>query len=261
MENLMDIDYLRSLDVKPTWFGLGFIQLRLSPTRRMHFWHPGFRAIDAYDKEWHDHRYDFTSNVLVGELTNYIATSIPHNEGEYEVHQVCCEGNGAEFSHMARLIRLGKFTTVAGKSYSIDRDTLHQITTTDFCATVQTRSSGSVKQRANIVCEKYLTANPFDARASETVLWEAISDVLGRPGYHLATIERGELGEVSKIREELDELVDAVAQDCRIMQLVEASDLIGALEAFITRHHPGFSLDDLTTMHRITSRAFRNGRR
>lgn len=84
---------------------------------------------------------------------------------------------------------------------------------------------------------------------------------LEKPGYHLVAIPRGELGEISKIREELDELADAMAQDSRVMAAVELSDLIGAIQAFMDRHLPGTTIQDLLTFSAITKRAFQNGRR
>lgn len=84
---------------------------------------------------------------------------------------------------------------------------------------------------------------------------------LPNPGYHLVAINKGELGELSKIQEELDELKDAMAQGSRIMAAVELADLVGAIDAFLTRHLPGITLDDLRTFSAITQRAFQNGRR
>lgn len=56
------------------------------------------------------------------------------------------------------------------------------------------------------------------------------------PGYHLAPIPRGHLGELSKVQEELYELKDAMAQGSIVMAAVEASDLVGALQAVVDRH-------------------------
>lgn len=82
-------------------------------------------------------------------------------------------------------------------------------------------------------------------------------------GYHLASSEicSGELGEISQIQEELDELADAMRQDCRIMALLELSDILGAMELFLEKHFPDFSIDDIRTMQQITRRAFQNGAR
>lgn len=82
-----------------------------------------------------------------------------------------------------------------------------------------------------------------------------------KPGYHLTEIPKGELGQLSKIQEELDELKDAEAQSVKIMQLVEASDLLGALIAWLEKYHHGVSIWDLLAMSGVTRRAFENGRR
>jgi hypothetical protein len=81
------------------------------------------------------------------------------------------------------------------------------------------------------------------------------------PGYHLATIAKGELGELSKIAEELAEAQDAEAQGVKLMVLVELSDLVGAVEHYLDKHAPGTTLDDLVKMKDVTRRAFSSGRR
>lgn len=81
------------------------------------------------------------------------------------------------------------------------------------------------------------------------------------PGYHLAKIKKGVLGELSKIQEELDELKDAEQQDLKVMQLVELSDLLGAINAYVGKHFNGISMTDLDQFAQVTSRAFRNGHR
>ena len=82
-----------------------------------------------------------------------------------------------------------------------------------------------------------------------------------KPGYHLAPIAKGQLGEISKIAEELEELADAQAQGNRIMMMVELSDLYGAIEHFLEKHTPGIAMSDLAVMAATTRRAFENGRR
>ena len=53
--------------------------------------------------------------------------------------------------------------------------------------------------------------------------------------YHLNEIPRGVFGEISKIDEELCELVDAVQQGNKIMTLCELSDIVGAIEGFLEK--------------------------
>lgn len=81
------------------------------------------------------------------------------------------------------------------------------------------------------------------------------------PGYHIADIEKRTFGSAGKILEELEEFNDAQDQGCKIMQLVELSDMVGAIEGLLEREFPGFTLDDLIKMSNITRRAFRNGHR
>lgn len=78
-------------------------------------------------------------------------------------------------------------------------------------------------------------------------------------GYHLRDIPKGTLGELSKVREELEEAEDAAEQGVRIMLLVELSDLYGALDAVARAN--GVSMDDLRDMHTVTKRAFDSGSR
>lgn len=84
---------------------------------------------------------------------------------------------------------------------------------------------------------------------------------LSSPGYHLTSIEKGVIGESSKLLEEVRELIDAEQQDCKLMALLELADLVGAIELYLTNHAPSFSLNDLIKMSTITRRAFENGHR
>ena len=68
-----------------------------------------------------------------------------------------------------------------------------------------------------------------------------------QPGYHLAPIPRGELGELSKVIEEALEALDAQNQGARLMVLVELSDLVGAMRALCQRH--GISLPSAPLPH------------
>lgn len=80
-------------------------------------------------------------------------------------------------------------------------------------------------------------------------------------GYHLRDIPRGEVGEVSKILEEVIELEDAVEQGVVVMQLCELSDIVQAIRMHLRKHHPSISLNDLIMMADVTERAFKDGSR
>lgn len=80
-------------------------------------------------------------------------------------------------------------------------------------------------------------------------------------GYHVTEIKRGILGEVSKIEEEFNEFQDATMQGVAIMQLIELSDLLGAIEAWLENYHPNITLNELAKMKDVTRRAFESGKR
>lgn len=80
-------------------------------------------------------------------------------------------------------------------------------------------------------------------------------------GYHVKPIPKGQLGYSSKLMEEVLELQDAESQACKIMTLVELSDLLGAMSAYLRTNFPGMTIRDLEIMSQITERAFANGHR
>jgi hypothetical protein len=80
-----------------------------------------------------------------------------------------------------------------------------------------------------------------------------------KAGYHLTEIPKGKLGDISKIEEEMLELKDADKQKCKVMVLVELSDLYGAMEEYCKKYN--LKMKDLKKFSKITKRAFKNGRR
>lgn len=79
-------------------------------------------------------------------------------------------------------------------------------------------------------------------------------------GYHLQKIKKGEVGEFSKIVEEYEELCDAYTQNCKVLQICELSDLIGAIECYCVNKF-NLTLEDLIDFSRKTQIAFKTGER
>lgn len=74
-------------------------------------------------------------------------------------------------------------------------------------------------------------------------------------GYHKNIIEKGIIGEFSKIKEEFQELEDAFEQNDKILQICEMSDLIGAIELYADKF--GLTLNDLKVFNDKTKSAFK----
>lgn len=79
-------------------------------------------------------------------------------------------------------------------------------------------------------------------------------------GYRKINIDKGELGEFSKIKEEYYELTDAVDQNTKVLMICELCDLIGAIEAFSEKHF-NLTLNDLIHMKQLTKSSFEEGKR
>ncbi len=78
-------------------------------------------------------------------------------------------------------------------------------------------------------------------------------------GYHKREIEKGTIGEFSKIKEEFEELADAEEQKCKQLITCELSDLIGAIEEYAKKYN--LTLEDLKQFSDMTKSAFKEGKR
>ena len=78
-------------------------------------------------------------------------------------------------------------------------------------------------------------------------------------GYHLKEIEKGVLGEFSKIREEFQEAEDADLQGDSLLMFCELADMLGAMEEYLKKWN--LTIDDLKTFSNKTKSAFKEGKR
>lgn len=80
--------------------------------------------------------------------------------------------------------------------------------------------------------------------------------------YHNIELPKGKYGEFSKVEEEFLELKDAWGKGSPVQSLVEAADLIGAIEGFVETQFKGtVTLADLLKMANDTKDEFKAGRR
>jgi len=70
--------------------------------------------------------------------------------------------------------------------------------------------------------------------------------------FHKAIIQKGIYGQLSKIKEELDEAYDAESQNQDLMLLIELSDIIGAVEGVSKKY--GFTLEQLMKFAKLRSK-------
>lgn len=267
-DRYLDIDFLRASGAEPQFF-LDFIQLKLDDRFRMHFWHQDLPAYGA-EEELHDHRYDFVSRVLVGQTTHEEWYFTENPDGDMEIIEKSCQP-GSEVP--ARQVAVGNvkcggtYTMARGSQYHFPNDRFHRIRTAR-CVTLLERGE-IVKDVARIIKPKGAgDFCPFERKIEPKKLWEVIEDLLfegsgryAKPGYHLRHIEKGIVGEGSKIVEEIHEFEEAIEQGSQIMALIELADSVGAMKEFLAKHHPSIPFEQLEHFADITRRAFQNGRR
>jgi hypothetical protein len=278
LEPVLDIDHLRSFDVEPAYFGLGFIQLKIKRNGRVHFYH---KDRPVLVDEPHDHRYGFISYIMQGRFTQEIYRWDADPEGDYDMFWEDCN---PEHKIMAPAPQRGRVTEMmhgeyrARDYYKISADTLHTVKAYDNCVTYLVREEPfktfagvARKIGAEKVCpfsqpipakqcwemiESMLPKKPIDP-----VTYEDLPHIKKKMGYHAVKIPKGKIGEPSKIIEEAFEIQDAHVQGIKVMTHVEMSDLYGALDRFREKYHPELSMDDLAARYRVTRRAFDNGKR
>ncbi len=135
---------------------------------------------------------------------------------------------------------------------------IEELYTFDILDKVTSRELGSYGIRTaiinNIKSSWFYGTGCAEPRLSQTIRLQK------KPGYHDSIIPKHVVGSFGKILEEVEEMKDAKLANNKVMELVEISDLLGAIEMY-TKKEYGINLQDLDKMNKTTQRAFINGRR
>lgn len=164
----------------PQYFGLGFIQCKINQYERIHVYHPDLTPIINIEEEIHNHRYDFLSTILLGNITNkkydFIISENPThflqnescNENIKPVHQENMYGH---------ILLTSENIVKEGESYFMNYNEFHTFETSK-CITYLKRSD--YKQElaqvvrpigSNVAC-------PFSKKLSQEQCWSIIDDCL-----------------------------------------------------------------------------------
>lgn len=167
--------------------GLGFIQVKLGAHQRLHVWHPGLPRRTCYQHSAiHDHRFSFTSLVLVGMQTNIVYRAHWCDDGDYTSY--LHEGERSQFGNRpwvpdgALLLEQVYAEHIpAGKKYSMSAYVYHQTVPSgdEMVATLMTKT-GEYQSGAHSTClATELPDINFDRKQwPDDVLWEIVRDVL-----------------------------------------------------------------------------------
>lgn len=161
------------------YFGLGFIQLKIDDTYRLHFYSPELPPIT---EDIHNHRYDFYSRILKGSLTNY-RYSIANGSDFIMSNESCNPDIDAPANKKfcnAALASQNTYTgdkSYADKSYRVAHDEFHRVEATN-CITLLSRSDYKKEFAQVVVPRNKESVCPFSKQIPEKRLWEIIENMI-----------------------------------------------------------------------------------
>lgn len=187
--------YLQGLDARPRVHNNGFIQLDLTPRRRLHIWgHPDIPK--SQEKAMiHDHIFGFRSWALVGKLQN-VTYDLDFNGNKFEIYKPRIT-NGydsvLEPTGIFCSLRLKHTTIIAAKGnlenlpdyYNIEPYEFHETFVSEPTATVIEKTGDTLAQNPNGPRPRVLvpvgekTDRGFSRYSTNTEnLWKIIEEVL-----------------------------------------------------------------------------------
>ena len=182
MKNILLLDFLKNSHVKPAFFGLGFIQCKVSQYERYHFYHEDLYPIVDMEEEIHDHRYDFVSTILKGQLINKLYEFTPNEKGEYYSELESCNKDNIVTDKkrtQGNIVLLSMQTYKENESYEIKFEQLHTIEAKN-CITHLVRTDYK-KKLATVVRHNKVEKNcPFSKQIDEKTCWQIIEEILIR---------------------------------------------------------------------------------
>lgn len=168
--------------------GLGFIQVVLGGDQRLHVWHPGLPRRACYQHSAvHNHRFAFTSTVLVGTQVNQRCDLEIVREGEGS-HQIISHNGprnekGSRSSYPVADCNLFEREIVSyppGESYSMGMYEYHRTLASSVVVTLLRKEKlGDI--HSNSVCRRGVTFDyEFDRfQLSPAILFGFVAEALG----------------------------------------------------------------------------------
>jgi hypothetical protein len=174
--NYFDPRWLKANHKMIHFFGLGFIQLKLTDNVRMHFYNEKLPPITSKE-DIHNHRYDFRSQILVGELEQELFTIVDGDD--HILEKESCKA-GVEVQQEGKLCGIRTHSVhkyVRGSQYKLDHRTFHRVAS-PFAVSLLTR--GVTQQEfADVVRPVGSTkVCPFSKKVDEAELWAIVEEML-----------------------------------------------------------------------------------
>lgn len=170
----IDLAWLKQHHERIYFFGLGFIQVKIDDTYRLHFYIP---ELPSFVDHPHNHRYDFTSTILKGSFTNNIFTEVSGSDFLIQ-EDSCAEGyTPSKLPRSANFKLAASATYHTGQSYFMNHETFHTVSAVD-CITLLKRSDYK-KELAEVSTPSHQSKIcPFSCKMDESELWSYVEKAL-----------------------------------------------------------------------------------
>lgn len=170
----IDLDWLKANHVRLYYFGLGFIQLKIDETHRIHFYS---RELPVINEDVHNHRYNFESKVLHGCFTNNKYDVVDGNS-HLMVNESCSPIKEAPLLNQPCSIKWREIMIlIEGMRYKMTSEEFHTVHATS-CITLLKREPVT-KEFAQIIVPTGSTPTcPFSLKYPKEQLWRMIERML-----------------------------------------------------------------------------------
>lgn len=173
-------------DVRPRVHGNGFIQLDLSPTRRVNIWGDPRIPRLITPSTIHNHTFSFNSTIYKGQFVHRQICIVPATRGAYGIYEA--ETRRGEDTRLAAVVGRWNATIErecvfrAGERYFFEKNWFHETLAPWPCVTVIEKETATLNSRHNpkvLVPFGHEPDNTFDRyQTPPELLWQIIFEAL-----------------------------------------------------------------------------------
>jgi hypothetical protein len=175
-EKYLDIDFLKNNHKRLYYFGLGFVQLILDEKIRLHFYNVNIKNTND---EIHNHRYNFKSTVLKGNLVQQKYQLIDGNT-HYLKNETCGKNINLVNTNLVDVSILNLESKIFNENdtYSIFFNEFHDVSYKENTITLLERSSIILDYAQVIYPKNSKTICPFSKTYTNDELFDIIYDTI-----------------------------------------------------------------------------------
>lgn len=183
----IEIESAHARGSRPRVHGNGFIQLDLTPQRRLHIWGDPRIPRQVIPSTIHDHTFSFRSVVYVGQLVHREIVLYPHARGAYEMYYAVTN-HGEDTRLVKTATRYNAVITAerllrVGDTYTFEARKFHETLSPWLCVTVIDKDGPTLSQggpNPNVLVPYGLEPdNTFDRyQAKPDLLWQVIEEAI-----------------------------------------------------------------------------------